>query len=73
MKVKIRIIKSPHKNVPTKSLPVANAALTDTKQHYMPQHNSQLHVDYAGGYDHCLLELSDVLPASLYGTNTRKL
>lgn len=25
-----------------------------------------MHMDYAGGYDHCLLELSDVLPPELY-------
>ena len=25
-----------------------------------------LHLDYAGGYDHCLLELSDILPPEVY-------
>ena len=35
--------------------------------HYMPrQATRQLHADYLGGYDHCLVELSDVLPASCY-------
>lgn len=29
-------------------------------------HNSSLHVDYTGGQDHALVELSDVLPATLY-------
>lgn len=28
-----------------------------------------MHMDYAGGYDHCLLELSDVLPPGLYQNN----
>ena len=28
-----------------------------------------MHMDYAGGYDHCLLELSDVLPLELYQSN----
>ena len=28
-----------------------------------------LHMDYAGGYDHCLLELSDVLSPELYQKN----
>ena len=31
-----------------------------------------LHVDYAGGYDHALLELSDVLPAHLYKDALKK-
>lgn len=31
------------------------------------QSSRKLFIDYAGGWDHCLLELSDVLPSHLYG------
>ncbi len=31
--------------------------------------SSSLRVDYAGGWDHALIELSDVLPAALYSKN----
>ena len=46
-------------------------ALTEFKQHYMTRERQQLHYDYAGGYDHCLLELSDVLPASAYAVKPK--
>ena len=47
-------------------------ALADFKRQYMPKCGSQLHIDYAGGFDHYLLELSDVLPASLYAPGANK-
>ena len=43
-------------------------AWADFVAHYMPRKDvRKLRVDYLGGYDHCLVELSDVLPASCYG------
>ena len=42
-------------------------AWAEFEAHYMPrQAKRQIRVDYLGGYDHCLVELSDVLPASCY-------
>lgn len=35
-------------------------------KHYMPKESKPLQYDYAGGFDHTLLELADVLPASAY-------
>ena len=47
-------------------------ALAEFRQYYMPKEHKQLHYDYAGGYDHCLVELSDVLPASAYAVKPKK-
>ena len=47
-------------------------ALADFRQHYMPKEPKRLHYDYAGGFDHALLELSDVLPASCYAVDAIK-
>ena len=105
MKVKVRIIKSPYTDVPTKSLeailrnhahdnlPIKinsdqlygimdvlverreasgyqfksdEEALAEFKQHYMQAERKPPRYDYAGGFDHCLLELSEVLPVSAY-------
>ena len=47
-------------------------ALADFKKYYMPKNTCSPPIDYAGGYDHALLELSDVLPAFLYNEHTSK-
>lgn len=48
-------------------------ALAEFYQHYMPRKDiRKFRVDCLGGYDHGLMELSDVLPASCYGTETIK-
>lgn len=47
-------------------------ALAEFKQHYMPKEPTRLQYDYAGGFDHALLELSDVLPASCYKVKPNK-
>ena len=48
-------------------------AWADFVAHYMPRKDvRKLRVDYLGGYDHCLVELSDVLPASCYEVNPKK-
>ena len=111
MKVKLRIIKPPYTDVPTKSLQAIlrnhahdkllvhisieqlydimgilsdrreasgspfksnQEALAEFKQYYLPKARRQLTYDYAGGYDHCLVELSDVLPASAYAVKPKK-
>lgn len=48
-------------------------AWADFVAHYMPRKDvRKLRVDYLGGYDHCLVELSDVLPASCYAVEATK-
>lgn len=43
-------------------------AWADFVANYMPRKDARkLRVDYLGEHDHCLVELSDVLPASCYG------
>ena len=48
-------------------------ALAEFKKYYMPKAARHPFYDYASGLDHALLELSDVLPASLYDKRTSKL
>lgn len=51
----------------------AEEALEEFNRHYLPRKIvRQLRVDYLGEYDHGLVELSDVLPASAYMPKTEK-
>lgn len=48
-------------------------ALEEFDRHDLPRKiKRQLCVDYLGEFDHGLVELSDVLPASLYGVKANK-
>ena len=47
-------------------------AFAEFQKYYMPKNTCLPSIDYAGGHDHALLELSDVLPAYLYDERTSK-
>ena len=49
------------------SLKTAEEAWAEFEKYYMPRKvKRQLHIDYLGEFDHGLVELSEVLPASCY-------
>lgn len=49
------------------SLKTAEEAWAEFEKHYMPRKvKRQLYIDYLGEFDHGLVELSEVLPASCY-------
>ena len=51
----------------------AEEAWAEFEEHYKPRKvKRHLRVDYLGEFDHCLVELSDVLPASCYAVDAIK-